>query len=96
MDVVQNVIYITTYYIHFELLMILFSFTFYKSKQTSVFHDKIHEKKKTLIKHTLKYNLFSTCENLKLHNLDRRRQRSNFPNMIYLNQLKLLVRYEET
>ena len=46
MDVVQNVIYITTYYIHFELLMILFSFTFYKSKQTSAFHDKIHEKKK--------------------------------------------------
>ena len=45
MDVVQNVIYITTYYIHFELLMVLFSFTFYKSKQTSVFHDKIHEKK---------------------------------------------------
>ena len=48
MDVVQNVIYITTYYIHFELLMILFSFTFYKSKQTSVFHDKIHEKKKNI------------------------------------------------
>ena len=38
--------------------------------------------KDTMTKHTLKYSVFSANEILKLHCLDTRSQRSDFPNML--------------